>query len=364
MRIFTKLPVRFWTNYRLVSTTPRVQHQSTVDIEDVRRHSYLAADWWNPTGPMKALHSMNQIRWVCLQCSSPSRNYHPITLRVPFIRDGLISTAITDKALRNTASSLKNVNILEVGCGAGLLTEVSPSASFDWERNLRILSKFSATCSNSRKCNWHRPRWRGHSSSSATSWCLQRCRVVQPNHLQEHPDRGAHQGECRKIRRCCCVGGSGARCGQTKIPFGLRWCFEGEFRYHLMWLLFLQITSVVARRIDICDDIQQDMLVLARWNCNRGGSLEFGAQGHARLESIHPTDWNSANFGWMWVAGGGWERLSTEWILFQMAVRQFWSMASPMSSGATVGDGRTHRPFRTPCRLSNNERMDLVFKAD
>lgn len=41
----------------------RYQHQSNVDVEDVVRHSHLACDWWNPSGPMKALHSMNQIRF-------------------------------------------------------------------------------------------------------------------------------------------------------------------------------------------------------------------------------------------------------------------------------------------------------------
>lgn len=42
---------------------------------------------------------------------------------VPFIRDGLISTNIADKKFMNTAQSLKNCNILEVGCGGGILTE-------------------------------------------------------------------------------------------------------------------------------------------------------------------------------------------------------------------------------------------------
>lgn len=33
-----------------------------VDVEDVRRHARLAEDWWNPNGPMRALHTMNRIR--------------------------------------------------------------------------------------------------------------------------------------------------------------------------------------------------------------------------------------------------------------------------------------------------------------
>lgn len=43
---------------------------------------------------------------------------------MPLIRDGLISTNRTIKENMNSSRPLKNVNILEVGCGAGILTEV------------------------------------------------------------------------------------------------------------------------------------------------------------------------------------------------------------------------------------------------
>lgn len=43
---------------------------------------------------------------------------------VPFIRDGLMSTGKTNKNLINSAKPLENVKILEIGCGAGILTEV------------------------------------------------------------------------------------------------------------------------------------------------------------------------------------------------------------------------------------------------
>lgn len=64
----------------------------------------MSYDWWNPNGSLKALHSMNVIR-------------------VPFIRDGLISTGVVDKSNINTSRVLENVKILEVGCGGGILTE-------------------------------------------------------------------------------------------------------------------------------------------------------------------------------------------------------------------------------------------------
>uniref|UniRef100_H2YX78 Ubiquinone biosynthesis O-methyltransferase, mitochondrial n=1 Tax=Ciona savignyi TaxID=51511 RepID=H2YX78_CIOSA len=65
------------------------------------KFSRLARNWWDEDGEMKALHSMNE-------------------LRVPFIRDALISLEI---AVPNTSKPLQGVKILEVGCGAGVLCE-------------------------------------------------------------------------------------------------------------------------------------------------------------------------------------------------------------------------------------------------
>lgn len=77
---------------------------TSVDHDDVKNLNSLSQEWWNPNGSLKALHSMN-------------------ALRVPFIRDGLISTGAIDKSNLNTGKVLENVQILEVGCGGGILTE-------------------------------------------------------------------------------------------------------------------------------------------------------------------------------------------------------------------------------------------------
>lgn len=73
-------------------------------MADVQHHSEFAKDWWDPTGPMKGLHAMNR-------------------LRVPLIRDGLISTGVVPETKINKANVLEDRKILEVGCGAGILTE-------------------------------------------------------------------------------------------------------------------------------------------------------------------------------------------------------------------------------------------------
>lgn len=63
----------------------------------------------------------NQVPYVNFAIS---HNHTVFLSRVPFIRDGLTSLNVTDPAVRHTASSLRGLNLLEVGCGAGILTEV------------------------------------------------------------------------------------------------------------------------------------------------------------------------------------------------------------------------------------------------
>jgi polyprenyldihydroxybenzoate methyltransferase / 3-demethylubiquinol 3-O-methyltransferase len=78
--------------------------EQNVNMTDVEHHSSFSNEWWDPAGPMKGLHAMN-------------------TVRVPLIRDGLISTGLIEDLKINRANVLEGVKILEVGCGAGILTE-------------------------------------------------------------------------------------------------------------------------------------------------------------------------------------------------------------------------------------------------
>lgn len=75
-----------------------------VNLTDVQHHADLSKEWWDPNGPMKGLHAYN-------------------SLRVPLIRDGLISTGAIQEAKINKTNVLEGIKILEVGCGAGILTE-------------------------------------------------------------------------------------------------------------------------------------------------------------------------------------------------------------------------------------------------
>ena len=75
---------------------------STIDKIEVEKFSKLAKDWWNPKGKFKPLHLFNPAR-------------------IKFIREKLISHfSINANA---TTTPLKNINILDIGCGGGLLCE-------------------------------------------------------------------------------------------------------------------------------------------------------------------------------------------------------------------------------------------------
>jgi 2-polyprenyl-6-hydroxyphenyl methylase / 3-demethylubiquinone-9 3-methyltransferase len=76
-------------------------HASTVDPAEVARFSALAARWWDADGPMRPLHRLNPLRlsWIKDRISAG------------FGRDPKSSTALSGLA------------VLDVGCGAGLVTE-------------------------------------------------------------------------------------------------------------------------------------------------------------------------------------------------------------------------------------------------
>ncbi|MGH6665034.1 MAG: bifunctional 2-polyprenyl-6-hydroxyphenol methylase/3-demethylubiquinol 3-O-methyltransferase UbiG [Pseudolabrys sp.] len=74
---------------------------SSVDREEVERFSALAADWWNPRGPMAALHKFNPVR-------------------IAYIRDKAAERFARDP---KKLDCLKELRILDIGCGGGILSE-------------------------------------------------------------------------------------------------------------------------------------------------------------------------------------------------------------------------------------------------
>lgn len=74
---------------------------STIDKKEIEKFSKLAKDWWNPNGKFKPLHLLNPAR-------------------IKFIKEKLISHfGLNSKDYE----PLKKINILDIGCGGGLLCE-------------------------------------------------------------------------------------------------------------------------------------------------------------------------------------------------------------------------------------------------
>jgi 2-polyprenyl-6-hydroxyphenyl methylase / 3-demethylubiquinone-9 3-methyltransferase len=79
-----------------------MQPQGVVSVEEVARFNALAADWWNPDGPMRPLHRMNPVRvaWIA---------------------------ELATRKFPATAG----LRLLDVGCGAGLAAEALARRGFD-----------------------------------------------------------------------------------------------------------------------------------------------------------------------------------------------------------------------------------------
>jgi 2-polyprenyl-6-hydroxyphenyl methylase/3-demethylubiquinone-9 3-methyltransferase len=73
----------------------------TTNRDEISKFNELAATWWDPAGPMWPLHKLNAIR-------------------VPFILDVLTDHGL---ATGRAAEPLSGLRVLDIGCGAGLLSE-------------------------------------------------------------------------------------------------------------------------------------------------------------------------------------------------------------------------------------------------
>ncbi len=72
----------------------------TINKKEIEKFSKIANEWWNPEGKFMPLHKFNPVR-------------------IKYIKDNII------KNLKISSKSfpLKNINILDIGCGGGLLSE-------------------------------------------------------------------------------------------------------------------------------------------------------------------------------------------------------------------------------------------------
>lgn len=103
---------------------------TSVNKKEIEKFSKMAEEWWDPNGKFKPLHKFNPIR-------------------IRYIKDNIINHF----NLNDKSKPLNKINILDIGCGGGLLSEpmsrlganvVGIDAS---EKNIKI-AKMHATKNN------------------------------------------------------------------------------------------------------------------------------------------------------------------------------------------------------------------------
>ena len=73
---------------------------STINKKEIQKFSKIANEWWDPEGNFKPLHKFNPIR-------------------IKYIKDNIIQNF----KIKSKNAPLKSLNILDIGCGGGLLSE-------------------------------------------------------------------------------------------------------------------------------------------------------------------------------------------------------------------------------------------------
>ena len=73
---------------------------NTINKKEIEKFSKMAEEWWNPNGKFKPLHKFNPIR-------------------IKYIKENILN----DFKITQSHTPLKGLNILDIGCGGGLLSE-------------------------------------------------------------------------------------------------------------------------------------------------------------------------------------------------------------------------------------------------
>ena len=73
---------------------------NTINKKEIEKFTKISEEWWNPEGKFKPLHKFNPIR-------------------ISYIKENILKTF----GLNNEDKPLKNIKILDIGCGGGLLSE-------------------------------------------------------------------------------------------------------------------------------------------------------------------------------------------------------------------------------------------------
>ncbi len=102
----------------------------TVNKKEINKFSKIAADWWNPNGKFKPLHKFNPIR-------------------IKYLKDSIVE----HYKLNYKTLPLRKINVLDIGCGGGLLSEPlsrlgAKVTAIDASKKNILVAKFHAKKNN------------------------------------------------------------------------------------------------------------------------------------------------------------------------------------------------------------------------
>ncbi len=103
-------PLRSVRQIAQLSTASVSASSSSVNADEIALFSRLSDQWWNERGEFGLLHKMNPVR-------------------MQFVREKILEVAHEEDErvaakLESTSKILNGLNVLDVGCGGGLLSEV------------------------------------------------------------------------------------------------------------------------------------------------------------------------------------------------------------------------------------------------
>jgi len=73
---------------------------NSINKKEIEKFSRIAEEWWDPNGNFKPLHTFNPIR-------------------IKYIKENIVK----DFNIKSSSKPFKNIRILDIGCGGGLLSE-------------------------------------------------------------------------------------------------------------------------------------------------------------------------------------------------------------------------------------------------
>jgi len=73
---------------------------NSINKKEIEKFSRIAEEWWNPDGKFKPLHKFNPVR-------------------IKYIKDNIVR----DFNIKTSSKPFKNIRVLDIGCGGGLLSE-------------------------------------------------------------------------------------------------------------------------------------------------------------------------------------------------------------------------------------------------